>query len=124
MFSITNVKAIWKRELKGYFYTPIAWVFIGIFTLVMSVMFTAFLELYSQYTAASITGQSQNITIDRLAEAFYANMHVILMFFLPFFTMRIFTEEARQNTLALLMTSPLKVIDITLAKFLAAAFAQ
>jgi ABC-2 type transport system permease protein len=107
--------------MKGYFYTPMAWVFIGIFTLVMSVMFTAFLELYQQYTQASIMGQSQNITIDRLAEAFYGNMHVILMFFLPFFTMRIFTEESRQNTLVLLLTSPLKVIDFTLAKFLAAA---
>jgi len=120
MFSVTNVKAIWKRELKGYFYTPMAWVFIGIFTLVMSIMFTAFLELYSQYTAASITGQAQNITIDKLAEAFYANMHVVLMFFLPFLTMRTFTEEARQNTLALLLTSPLSVIDITFAKFKAA----
>jgi ABC-2 type transport system permease protein len=116
MFSISNVITIWKRELKGYFYTPLAWVFIGVFTLVMSFMFGSFLNLYQSYTAASMMGQSQTITIDRLSEAFYMNMHVILMFFLPFFTMRAFTEEARNNTFALLLTSPVKVIDIVLAK--------
>jgi ABC-2 type transport system permease protein len=121
MNSIANIKAIWKRELKGNFYTPMAWVFIGIFTLVMWVMFNAFVALYDQYTRASIMGNAQNITLDRLSEAFFANMHVILLFILPFFTMRIFTEESRQNTLALLMTSPLRVIDITLSKFLGAA---
>ena len=39
MFSLSNIFTIWKRELKGYFYTPLAWVFIGVFTLVMSFMF-------------------------------------------------------------------------------------
>jgi ABC-2 type transport system permease protein len=116
-----NIFVMWKRDLKGYFYTPLAYVFVGIFSLLMGVMFSSFLVTYMSYTAASTFGAAPSITIDRLAEAFYANMHVILMFVLPFFTMRLFTEEARQNTLALLMTSPIRMWELTLSKFLASA---
>ena len=116
-----NIFTIWKREIRGYFYTPLAYVFIGMFSLLMGFMFSSFLNTYMQYTQASTMGMAQTITIDRLAEAFYANMHVILMFVLPFFTMRLFTEESRQNTLVLLMTSPIRTWELTLAKFLAGA---
>lgn len=116
-----NICVMWKREMKGYFYTPLAYVFIGMFSLLMGVMFSSFLQTYMDYTTRSSLGMAPTVTIDRLAEAFYANMHVILMFILPFFTMRLFTEESRQNTLALLMTSPIRTWELTLAKFGAAA---
>jgi ABC-2 type transport system permease protein len=116
-----NICTMWKREIKGYFYTPLAYVFVGVFSLLMGVMFSSFLNTYMEYTMRSQFGMSQTITIDRLSEAFYANMHVILMFVLPFFTMRLFTEESRQNTLALLMTSPIRTWELTLAKFFAGA---
>lgn len=114
-----NICTIWKREIRGYFYTPLAYVFIGVFSLLMGVMFASFLNSYYQYTLRSQFGMAPTVTIDRLAEAFYGNMHVILMFLLPFFTMRLFTEESRQNTLALLMTSPIRVWELVMAKFLA-----
>lgn len=116
-----NISTIWKREIKGYFYTPLAYVFIGVFSLLMGVMFSSFLQTYMEYTMRSQFGTAPTITIDRLSEAFYANMHVILMFVLPFFTMRLFTEESRQNTLALLMTSPIRTWELTLSKFFAGA---
>lgn len=121
MLSIGNIMTIWKREVRAYFYTPLAYVFLGVFSLLMGIMFWSFLNTYLQYTQASQLGMAQTITIDRLAEAFYANMHVILMFVLPFYTMRLFTEEMRQNTFALLMTSPITTWELTIAKFKAAA---
>lgn len=119
--SIANVITMLKREIKGYFYTPLAYVFVGMFSLLMGFMFSSFLNTYLEYTARSAFGQAPTVTIDRLAEAFYANMHVILMFVLPFFTMRLFTEESRQNTLVLLMTSPVRMWELVWAKFLAGA---
>lgn len=112
---------MWKRDMKGYFYTPLAYVFIGMFSFLMGVMFVAFLRTYMSYTQANMMGQAPTITIDRFAEAFYGNMHVIMMIVLPFFTMRLFTEESRQNTLVLLMTSPIRMWELTLAKFFAGA---
>ncbi len=117
----SNVLTMLKREIKGYFYTPLAYVFVGVFSILMGIMFTSFLQTYMEYTMRSSFGLAPSVTIDRLAEAFYANMHVILMFVLPFFTMRLFTEESRQNTLVLLMTSPVHVWEIVASKFLAGA---
>lgn len=116
---IRNIHTLVKREIKSYFYTPLAYAFIGVFALLMGFMFYSFLATYMMYTAQSQFGMAPTVTIDRLSEAFYANMHVILMFVLPFFTMRSFTEESRQNTMTLLLTSPVSVLEITMAKFLA-----
>jgi ABC-2 type transport system permease protein len=116
-----NIMTIWKKEVKGYFYTPLAYVFIGLFTLLMGFMFLFFLQTYMIYTQRSQFGMAPNITIDRLAEAFYANMHFIIMMILPLFTFRLFTEESRQNTLVLLMTSPIRTWELVISKFKAAS---
>lgn len=118
---VRNVMTIWKKEIKGYFYTPLAYVLIGLFTLLMGFMFLFFLQTYMVYTQRSQFGMAPAITIDRLAEAFYANMHFIIMMILPLFTFRLFTEESRQNTLVLLMTSPIRTWELVISKFKAAS---
>ncbi len=114
---MNNICTIWKREVKGYFYTPLAYIFVGIFSFIVGLMMRSFLSLYDIYTKGAMFGSQQEITIDKLAEAFYLNTHLFLVFILPFFTMRLMTEESRNNTLALLLTSPVKTWDITIAKF-------
>lgn len=116
-----NIYTMFKREFKGYFHTPLAYVFIGLFICLMAITFWLFLMSYQYHTQLSSMGQAPEITIDKIAEAFYSNMHVILMIMIPFFTMRLFTTEASQNTMALLMTSPVRVTEIVVAKFLGAA---
>jgi ABC-2 type transport system permease protein len=118
--SFQNIFTIWKKELKSYFYGPMAYVFIGAFTIIMSIMFWIFLYAYWQYTMSNPRGMPQEITIDRLSESFYGNMHMILLFVLPFLTMFLFTEEVRKNTFVLLMTSPIKHWELTIAKYASA----
>lgn len=113
--------AIFKREFKGYFYTPLAYVFIGMFVFFMGLVFNSFLQSYLAYTQNSQFAMAPQITIDRLAEAFYQQTHVLLLIMIPFFTMRLFTSENTQNTMALLMTSPVKTTELVLAKFAGAA---
>jgi len=117
---LKNIFCVWKKELKSYFYTPLASVFIGVFIVAMGYMFYSFLRLYLMLTQGGPYGMPQEIGIDRLAESFYANMNVIFLFVLPFFSMGLFTEELRKNTLVLLMTSPIRNWEITLAKYLSA----
>jgi ABC-2 type transport system permease protein len=118
---IKNFMTIFKREFKGYFYTPLAYVFVGVFVFFMGLMFNSFLQTYLAYTQQSAMAMAPQITIDRLAEAFYSSMHFILMVIIPFFTMRLFTTEASQNTFSLLMTSPIRVSELVMAKFGGAA---
>ena len=112
--------AITKKELRSYFYSPLAYVVIGVFLFVMGVIFAKFVDIYYRYNAAQRFGQAQGITLDKLAMYLYQNMAFILCFVTPFLTMRLFAEEKRQQTLELLFTAPIRGLELVLGKFLAA----
>lgn len=96
--------AIFRRELKAYFTSPIAYIFIAVFYLYTATFFTMY-NLYSGTTDMSVS---------------FANAFNILMFLLPLLTMRLFTEERRQKTDQCLLTAPVSLFSIVMGKFLAA----
>ncbi len=112
--------AIAKKELRAYFYSPVAYVIIGIFLLVMGIIFAKFVAIYHQANSMQRFGQAQGITLDKLASYLYQNMAFILCFVTPFLTMKLFAEEKRQNTLELLFTAPIHGYELVLGKYLAA----
>jgi len=115
-----NIFKIWKKDLKSYFYTPMAYVFIGAFSFVVGIMFFLFLRAYLYYERQQAMMGGESITIDRFAEALYGNVNTLLLFVIPFFTMGLFTDEVKKNTLVLLLTSPIRNIEIVLGKFFSA----
>jgi ABC-2 type transport system permease protein len=96
--------AIFKRELKGYFLTPIGYIYMGFFLLITGVFFTF----------SNILTRSPQYT------GFLGNVLFIYLFAIPLLTMRLFSEERRQKTDQLLLTSPISVTAIVLGKFFAA----
>lgn len=96
--------AILNRELKSYFLTPIGYIYMGFFLLVAGVFFTFgnLITRSSQYTG------------------FLGGILFIYLFAVPLLTMRLFSEEKRQRTDQLLLTSPISIPEIVLGKFLAA----
>ncbi len=112
--------AIIKKELRSYFYSPIAYVIIGVFLFFMGVIFTKFVDIYQRYNMAQRFGQAQGITLDKLATYLYQNMAFLLCFLTPFLTMRLFAEEKRNSTLELLFTAPIRGSELVLGKFLSA----
>ncbi|MCB0404217.1 MAG: ABC transporter permease subunit [Bdellovibrionales bacterium] len=117
---MTGLKAIYKKELRSYFFSPVAYVAIGIFLFIMGMIFAKFVEIYHSYKIANRYGAAQNITLDRLALFLYQNMAFILCFLTPLITMRLFAEEKRQHTFELLLTAPVKGFELVFGKFLAA----
>jgi ABC-2 type transport system permease protein len=97
--------AIFKRELRGYFQTPIGYVFMGLFLLI-SGFFFAYNHLF--------TGSPYYST-------FLGSIFFIFIFAVPLLTMRLLSEERRQRTDQLLLTSPVSITDIVLGKFFAAS---
>jgi ABC-2 type transport system permease protein len=98
--------AVMKRELAGYFATPVAYVFIVIFLFTTGV-FTFQLGHFFE------NGQAD------LREFF--NWHPwLFLFLIPAISMRIWAEERKQGTLELLMTLPIPLGAAVLGKFLAA----
>lgn len=96
--------AIMARELRSYFKTPVGYVFVGLFLLVTGVVFTA----------TNLFSGSSNYT------TFLSNFLVLYVFAVPLLTMRLLSEERRQRTDQLLLTSPITVTGIVVGKFLAA----
>ncbi len=96
--------SIWKRELQGYFYTPVGYVFMGVFLTLSSVMF--FLTIM------------QSRSSDLLS--FIGTMSYLWMLLCPVLTMRLLAEEKQKRTDQLLLTSPVSLPGIVLGKYLAA----
>lgn len=96
--------AIMTRELRTYFQTPIGYIFMGLFLLVAGFFFTV----------GNLVSGSSYFT------SFLQNILFIYLFAVPLLTMRSLSEERRQRTDQLLLTSPITVTDIVLGKFFAA----
>lgn len=98
--------AIFRRELAGYFATPVAYVFIVIFLLAIG----AFTFYFGQFF---LTGRAQ-------LDVFFGFHPWIYLFLLPAISMRLWAEEQRAGTIELLMTLPVPVMAAVIGKFLAA----
>ncbi len=96
--------AIFKRDFRSFFNSLLGYVYVGAFIFVMNLMFVM---------------QSVLSGISSLAGVF-SFMLVVLMFTTPILTMRSFSEEFKLKTDQLLLTSPVKLFDIVIGKFLAA----
>ena len=100
------VKLIAMRELRGYFATPLAYVFIVIF-LVLSGIFTFYLGGFYERGQADL--------------APFFNFHPWLYLFLvPAISMRLWAEERKSGSIELLMTLPVTMLEAVIGKFLAA----
>ncbi|MEW6200607.1 MAG: ABC transporter permease [bacterium] len=95
--------AIYKKELKSLFVSPLAYVVIAIFLTLTGYFFTGILVATREASMRYVFG----------------NMAVILLLVTPLFTMRTFAEEHRTGTDELLMTTPLSLHHIVLGKYFA-----
>jgi ABC-2 type transport system permease protein len=101
-----NVLAIFRRELKGYFATPVAYVFIVIF-LFLTGIFTFYLGGFYERGQADL-------------EPFFRFHPWLYLFLIPAISMRLWSEERKTGTIELLMTLPITLGEAVLGKFLAA----
>lgn len=102
---MANAWIICKRELQGYFVTPIAYVFIVIF-LFLSGIFTFYLGSYFERSQADLI-------------PFFGFHPWLYLFLIPALTMRLWAEERRAGTIELLLTLPVTMFQAVLGKFLA-----
>ena len=96
--------AIVKKEFKSYFFSPVGYVFIGLFLIMFSIFFYTDVFYY----------QSTNF------EYIFYSGATILTFITPILTMRTLAEERKSGTEQLLLTSPISITKIVLGKFISA----
>ena len=96
--------AIYKRELKGYFTTPIGFIYLA--------AFFAICGFY--WFAGSLLYGSSDLSL------LFSTLFTISAFLAPLLTMRLLTEEKRNKTDQLLLTSPVSLTGLVVGKFLSA----
>jgi ABC-2 type transport system permease protein len=104
--AFANIKTITKRELSGYFSSPVAYVFIVIF-LLLAGFFTFMLGFFFERGEAS------------LRDSFFLWHPWLYLFLVPAVGMRLWSEERRQGTMELLLTMPITSCQAIVGKFLA-----
>ena len=96
--------AIYKREMRSYFTTPIGYIFLSVFLIFSGAVF-CYTTLYSF---------SSNVT------NYFTVMLFLMVILLPLLTMKLLSEERKQKTEQLLLTAPVSILSVVMAKFLAA----
>lgn len=103
--AMRHVVTIAKREMSGYFTSPVAYVFIVIFLLLCG-FFTFMVGKFFQRGEASLT-------------AFFIWHPWLYLFLVPAVGMRLWSEERRLGTMELLLTMPITAWQAIVGKFLA-----
>ena len=96
--------AIYKRELRGYFTTPIGYIYLGAFFAISGFYWFAGSLLYGTSDLSLLL----------------STLFTITAFLAPLLTMRLFTEEKRNKTDQLLLTSPVSLSGLVAGKYLSA----
>jgi ABC-2 type transport system permease protein len=106
MPNLTNIRTIFKREFKSYFDSPVAYVFLVAFLVLLGFM-TFGLAMYYERRQADLT------------PFFFWHPWVYLLL-VPASTMGLWAEERRNGTIELLLTLPVTLVEALVGKFLAA----
>ena len=103
---MANVWTICRRELSGYFGTPIAYVFLAIFVFLSGI--------FAFYIGDFFGGGQADL------QSFFQFHPWLYLFLIPALAMRLWAEERRAGTIELLFTLPVTMVQAVIGKFLAA----
>ena len=96
--------AVFKKDFRAFFVTPIGFVFIGLFVCAMNYVFYS-INIYQNNSDMGTT---------------FSMVLIAMMLLCPLLTMRTFSEETKLRTDQLLLTAPVSVTSIVVGKFLSA----
>mgnify|MGYP001414150560 CR=1 FL=1 len=99
-----NIKAVYLKEMKTYFNSPMAYIFLVIFAIINGYFFTQTFFLFNQSDMRSL----------------FNIIPLVYLFFIPAVTMSLIARENNLGTMEVISTLPLKDIDFVLGKFFAA----
>ena len=99
-----NLKTVYFKEMKSYFNSPMAYIFLVIFAVINGYFFTQTFFLFNQSDMRSL----------------FNIIPLVYLFFIPAVTMSLIAREKNLGTMEIISTLPLKDMDFVLGKFLAA----
>jgi len=119
---VKNIWLIYCKELRSYFSSPIAYVVMFLYAFIFGYFFYNAVDYFQRLAMrAQAMGQAFPMNINEIImRPLLMNASVVGLFLIPMICMRLFAEEKRSGTIELLMTSPVRDIEVILGKWLAA----
>lgn len=121
-----NILAIYNKELRSYFVSPVAYVIAGVFLFLSGYLFRNILMQFNYWCLQfsqqqqSMQGGMPNLNLNEMVVTqFFGVMDFIWLMVVPMLTMRLLAEEKKNGTMELLMTSPISTVEVLLGKFFA-----
>ena len=114
-----NIWIIAKKELRTYFTSPIAYVVMTVFLVLVGFFFYSLICWFNAQAMQMAQNQyyANQININQMVfSPLFHNISIILLLMLPLLTMRLFAEEKKIGTEELLYTSPISVGQIILGQ--------
>lgn len=105
---------LWRRELISYFYSPIAYVVLVFFLLIMGASFWMLVTVLIEGPT------SESVMRILFGESIFFWLAMLAV--TPILTMRLLAEEKRSGTIETLLTAPVRDTDVVLAKYAGALF--
>ncbi|NWF59284.1 MAG: ABC transporter permease subunit [Fischerella sp.] len=125
---LSNIIAIYRRELQSYFVSPLAYAIAGIFWFIAGLFFILILMgpdgILAAVAALDTQGQQFGVPVPAIdvpyefVRAFLDRMGWLLLFVLPILSMGLYAEERKRGTLELLATSPVTNWAVAVGKLL------
>jgi len=115
-----NVWIICRKELRSYFVSPVAYLLLTMFAVIFGFFFWSSLGYFVFASMeAQLRGQPLPMNLnEQIIRPLLSNISVVGLFFIPMITMRLFAEEKRTGTIELLVTSPVRDLEVILGKWL------
>ncbi len=112
------IRLIATREIRVFFASPLAWIVLAIFQAILAWIFLARLDAF-----LGVQAKLQNIlnppgVTEWIAAPLFSAASMIFLMIIPLLTMRLIADEARNQTLTLLLSAPISPARIILGKFL------
>ncbi|HXX18463.1 MAG TPA: ABC transporter permease [Candidatus Acidoferrum sp.] len=111
-----SMYAVYRKEIGHYFVSPVAYVVVSLFLLLSAFFFNLYLR---DIVEQSFGMPPEFDAPSQMFRAFLGLLALLILFFMPMVTMGLFAEERKRGTMELLMTSPIREVDIVIGKFLA-----
>lgn len=118
-----NALIICRKELRSYFVSPVAYILLIMFGLIFGYFFWTALTYFTlEGMEMQMRGQMYPMNLnEQVIRPLLQNVSFVGgLFFIPIITMRLFAEEKRNGTIELLVTSPIRDMEIIIGKWLAA----
>ncbi len=116
---------IFKKEMKSYFSSPVAYVVIAMFLMITGYLFYGLFAYFSTISFQaqmdpSIARQANLLNItESVIRPLFSIISMIMLIMTPLLTMRLYSEERKSGTIELLLSYPVTDIQVLLGKFLA-----